>query len=96
MTRLIHISDLHFGRDAPELLDPLLRAVNRAKPDLVAVTGDFTQRARRSQYREARAFLRKLSAPWMAVPETTTSRSTISGCASSAPTAATAGSSPKT
>ncbi|WP_226623308.1 metallophosphoesterase family protein [Alloyangia pacifica] len=68
MTRLIHLSDLHFGRSAPELLDPLLRAVNVAKPDLVAITGDFTQRARCSQYREARAFLRKLQAPWMAVP----------------------------
>ena len=68
MTRIIHLSDLHFGRTAPELLDPLLRSVNSAKPDLVAVTGDFTQRARRSQYRDARAFLRKLQAPWMAVP----------------------------
>lgn len=68
MTRIAHISDLHFGRSDPELLDPLIRALNAAKPDLVAATGDFTQRARRSQYRDARAFLDRLQAPWLAVP----------------------------
>ncbi|MBN8185086.1 metallophosphoesterase [Salipiger thiooxidans] len=68
MTRIAHISDLHFGRTDVELLNPLLAAVNGARPDLVAVTGDFTQRARVSQYREARAFLDRLEAPWMAVP----------------------------
>ncbi len=68
MTRIAHISDLHFGRSDPELLDPLIDALNAAKPDLVAVTGDFTQRARRKQYRDARAFLERLEAPWLSVP----------------------------
>ena len=68
MIRIAHISDLHFGRTSPELLLPLVTALNAAKPDLVAVTGDFTQRARRSQYRAARGFLDRLRAPWMAVP----------------------------
>lgn len=68
MTRIAHISDLHFGRTDPELLDPLIEAVNDAQPDLVAATGDFTQRARRSQYRAARAFLDRLNAPWLSVP----------------------------
>lgn len=68
MRRIAHISDLHFGRTDEELLNPLLEAVNAAKPDLVAVTGDFTQRARRHQYEAARAFLDRLEAPWMAVP----------------------------
>ncbi|MBU2959429.1 metallophosphoesterase [Citreicella sp. C3M06] len=68
MNRIAHISDLHFGRSDPELLDPLIRALNAAKPDLVAATGDFTQRARRSQYRDARAFLDRLEAPWLSVP----------------------------
>ena len=68
MTRVAHISDLHFGRTDLELLDPLIEAVNGAKPDLVAVTGDFTQRARRSQYEQSRAFLDRLDAPWLAVP----------------------------
>ncbi|MAB05971.1 MAG: phosphodiesterase [Rhodobacteraceae bacterium] len=68
MIRIAHISDLHFGRTDAELLDPLIAAVNDAEPDLVAVTGDFTQRARRSQYRAAQAFLARLEAPWLAVP----------------------------
>jgi len=66
--RLVHLSDLHFGRTHPELLTPLIEAVNGATPDLVAITGDLTQRARRAQFREARAFLDRIEAPWRAVP----------------------------
>jgi 3',5'-cyclic AMP phosphodiesterase CpdA len=66
--RLAHLSDLHFGRSRPELLEPLLVAVNAARPDLVVVSGDLTQRARKGQFRAARAFLDRLAAPWLAVP----------------------------
>ncbi|MCE0503808.1 MULTISPECIES: metallophosphoesterase family protein [unclassified Roseivivax] len=68
MTRLVHISDLHFGRDRPELLRPLLEAIDRAGPDLVCVSGDLTQRARPGQFRAARRFLDLLPMPWIAVP----------------------------
>lgn len=68
MSRIVHISDLHFGREAPELLEPLRKAIDTARPDLVAVTGDFTQRARPGQFRAARAFLDGLNAPWLGVP----------------------------
>ena len=68
MSRIVHISDLHFGREAPELLEPLRKAIDIAKPDVVAVTGDFTQRARPGQFRAARAFLDNLCAPWVGVP----------------------------
>lgn len=37
-------------------------------PDLVVVSGDLTQRARRSQFLAARTFLAALPAPWLAVP----------------------------
>ena len=66
--RLLHISDLHFGRDRPELLRPLIDTINGLAPDLVAISGDFTQRARLGQYRAARAFLSRLEPPWLAVP----------------------------
>ena len=66
--RVLHLSDLHFGRDRPELLRPLIETVNRLAPDLVAVSGDFTQRARASQFRAARTFLAHLEPPWIAVP----------------------------
>jgi 3',5'-cyclic AMP phosphodiesterase CpdA len=65
---VVHLSDLHFGRARPELLDPLVAAVNSAAPDLVVISGDFTQRARVEQYREAHAFLERIAAPWLAVP----------------------------
>ena len=59
-TRLIHLSDLHFGRDRPELMRPLLDAVNGLSPDLVAISGDLTQRAFDSQFRAARAFIDRI------------------------------------
>jgi 3',5'-cyclic AMP phosphodiesterase CpdA len=68
MRRILHISDLHFGRDRPELLRPLIGTVNDLAPDLVAISGDFTQRARLGQFRAARAFLARLEPPSIAVP----------------------------
>jgi 3',5'-cyclic AMP phosphodiesterase CpdA len=68
MKRVLHLSDLHFGRVRPELLEPLVETVNRLAPDLVAISGDLTQRARHSQFREARAFIDRLRPPVLAVP----------------------------
>ncbi|MEO8243502.1 MAG: metallophosphoesterase [bacterium] len=68
MRRLVHISDLHFGRDRPELLDPLLQAVNRLQPDLVVISGDLTQRATAEQFAAAAAFIGKFRAPVLSVP----------------------------
>lgn len=68
MRTLIHLSDLHFGRIEPVLLDPLIEAINRINPDLVAVSGDLTQRARSRQFVEARAFLDRLPQPQIVVP----------------------------
>ncbi len=68
MSRIVHLSDLHFGRDRPELEAPLVEIVNRLAPDLVAISGDFTQRARRGQFERARAFLEKIEPPVLAVP----------------------------
>lgn len=68
MTVIAHLSDLHFGRDRPELVRPLIEAVNAARPDLVAISGDLTQRARHSQFRAARAFMNRIEAPILTVP----------------------------
>lgn len=68
MTRLVLISDLHFGRDEPELLEPLARAIRDANPDLVLMAGDFVQRARASQFSRAREFMDGLDRPWIGVP----------------------------
>lgn len=68
MRRIVHLSDLHFGRTSPALLQPLLDEVARLAPDLVAISGDFTQRARPAQFAEARAFLDRIAAPVLCVP----------------------------
>jgi 3',5'-cyclic AMP phosphodiesterase CpdA len=68
MRTLVHLSDLHFGRVDGALVAPLIQFVNGLKPDLVAVSGDLTQRARRGQFKEARAFLDALPQPQIVVP----------------------------
>ncbi|PZQ49681.1 MAG: phosphodiesterase [Rhodovulum sulfidophilum] len=68
MRRLVHLSDLHFGRDRPELLEPLIEAVNRLAPDAIAISGDLTQRARRRQFAAAAGFVARLRAPCLIVP----------------------------
>ena len=68
MRTLVHLSDLHFGRIDAALLDPLRTAILGTKPDLIAISGDFTQRARRSEFAEARRFLASLHAPKLTVP----------------------------
>ena len=60
MRTLVHLSDLHFGRVDIELIEPLLAAVADAKPDLVVISGDLTQRARKREFEDARAFLDRL------------------------------------
>ena len=68
MKTLVHLSDLHFGRIDPVLVEPLRRAVVELTPDLVAISGDVTQRARRSQFAAARAFVESLDATTLVVP----------------------------
>ena len=68
MRKLVHLSDLHFGRIDARVVGPLAEAVRGAGPSLVVVSGDLTQRARSSQFREARAFLDSLPGPRVVVP----------------------------
>lgn len=69
MRSIVHLSDLHFGRVDPEVVEPLLATVREARPDVVAVSGDLTQRARAEQFQEAREFLDRLpQVPHIVVP----------------------------
>jgi 3',5'-cyclic AMP phosphodiesterase CpdA len=68
MRTIVHVSDLHFGRLHPEVVAPLLAAIADLTPDLVAISGDLTQRARRSQFAEARVFIDALACPHLVVP----------------------------
>ncbi|KAA2311502.1 metallophosphoesterase [Pseudooceanicola sediminis] len=68
MRRILHLSDLHFGRSTPALETPLLQAIHQLEPDLVVISGDFTQRARVSQFIQAREFVERIEAPVLSVP----------------------------
>jgi 3',5'-cyclic AMP phosphodiesterase CpdA len=68
MRRIAHISDLHFGRHDPGVVEDLLVALDRLAPDLVAVSGDLTQRARREEFAAARVFLDRIRQPVLAIP----------------------------
>ncbi|MFD1882104.1 metallophosphoesterase family protein [Paracoccus pacificus] len=68
MTRVLHLSDLHFGYHRAALVEELLDLVNAARADLVVVTGDLTHRARSEQFTEAAGFLGRIAPPLMAVP----------------------------
>ena len=69
MRRIAHLSDLHFGRHDPVVVDGLLASLAEARPDLVLVSGDLTQRARRAEFAAARAFLDRLApVPTVVIP----------------------------
>lgn len=68
-TRILHVSDLHFGaRDDPVLERALTGLAERVQPELVIASGDLTHRGRRSQHALAADFLRRLGLPVLAVP----------------------------
>ena len=68
MSVLLQISDTHFGTEQPPVLEALVALAAQQRPDLVVLSGDITQRARRSQFRAAKAFVDRLGAPVLAVP----------------------------
>jgi len=47
--RLVHVSDLHFGAVSPLLPEALKSAILAAKPEVLVVSGDLTQRGRASE-----------------------------------------------
>lgn len=68
MRTLVHLSDLHFGRLDERIIPPLIERLVAIGPDLVAISGDLTQRARRREFQHARAFLARVPFPVVVVP----------------------------
>lgn len=67
--RVLHLSDLHFGRHEDSRLGSGLEAlVERVEPELIVASGDLTHRGRADQHDRAAAFLRGLGRPLFAVP----------------------------
>ena len=68
MRRIIHISDIHFGRTEPVVLERLIEKMLELNSDLIVVSGDLTQRATRREFALARKFLDMFSTPKVVVP----------------------------
>jgi predicted phosphodiesterase len=63
MTRLFHISDLHFGLEDRAALDWFRECVRREQPDAVLITGDLTMRARAHEFAAACDWIETLDVP---------------------------------
>ncbi|MFL6467522.1 MAG: metallophosphoesterase family protein [Pyrinomonadaceae bacterium] len=68
MRRIVHLSDIHFGRTDCVVVERLAETIRKLEPNVVVVSGDLTQRARRKQFAEAQAFLGRLPRPQIVVP----------------------------
>ncbi len=59
MPRVLHVSDLHFGRPAvPAHIAAIEARIERERYDVVAVSGDLSQRARSGEFQRAAVLLR--------------------------------------
>lgn len=63
MTRLFHVSDLHFGREDRAAIDWFAARVREEQPDAVIVTGDLTMQARAREFSAAAQWLKSLGRP---------------------------------
>ncbi len=60
MTLVLHVSDPHFGTEVAAVVADLEAFAEALRPDVLVVSGDVTQRARRAQFAAARAFVDRL------------------------------------
>lgn len=71
MSRIAHLSDIHFGAHDPNIVAATVAWLDAHKPDLVIISGDLTQRAKVEQFRQASAYLKAIRAtgcPTLVVP----------------------------
>jgi len=60
MARIAHLSDMHFGANDPVIVAGTEAWLNEQRPDLIIISGDFTQRARVRQFEAASQYLQRL------------------------------------
>lgn len=66
--KIVHVSDLHFGRQDKRPGEALSRALGQIAPDLIIISGDLTQTASHEEFRLVRAFMDGLPCPYLTVP----------------------------
>lgn len=62
-TRLLHLSDLHFGTVVDSAVDAVRRLIDHERPDAIVISGDVTQRSRPREWEGVTAFLASLPRP---------------------------------
>lgn len=61
MLTILHASDLHFGEPYLDTVgEAFLATAGESEPDLIVLSGDFTQRAKVAEYEQARTFIERL------------------------------------
>ena len=68
MTRIAHLTDLHFGAADPAIVEALIADLGRNPPDLIVISGDLTQAARHREFEAARHFVQQCPAHVLCVP----------------------------
>jgi 3',5'-cyclic AMP phosphodiesterase CpdA len=68
MSVLLQISDTHFGTEQPPVVSALIELTRHIRPEIVVLSGDITQRARRAQFAAARRFVDRLATPVLCIP----------------------------
>jgi 3',5'-cyclic AMP phosphodiesterase CpdA len=68
MTRLLHLSDPHFGGENADAAEAAIAFADADKPDLVIVTGDLTLNGLPREFQAAAAWLGRLPTPRLVTP----------------------------
>lgn len=68
MSIILHASDLHFGKADPEVIELFYYEIERQRPDLVILSGDFTQVGSVNEFKLARDFIARITAPVFTIP----------------------------
>lgn len=68
MSRLAHVSDIHFGAQDEAIVDGLARAIETQAVDAIIVTGDLTQSGKRREFKQASEYFATLGRPTVFAP----------------------------
>jgi 3',5'-cyclic AMP phosphodiesterase CpdA len=68
VTRILHLSDPHFGAVDNQAAAAFLKVAAALAPDLTILSGDLTMRARRSEMADAARFVAQLPQPRLIIP----------------------------
>lgn len=68
MSVIVHASDLHFGKADPDTVESFFQEIERQRPELVILSGDFTQVGSIKEFKLARDFIARITAPVFCIP----------------------------